>query len=79
MVDAFVWLLAVELLGLVALPLTFLLFQRLPDRGFTLAKPLALVFFSYILWLLGLAHLVPNSRFTIIVILVLSAAISIVC
>ena len=76
MVDALVWLLAIELLGLVALPLTFLLFHRLPDRGYTLAKPLALVLFPFVLWILGLTHLIPNSRFTIIGILVLGTGVS---
>jgi len=73
--DALVWLLAIELLGLVALPLTFLLFHRLPDRGFTLSKPLALVLFSFILWVLGLAHVLPNSIFTIIAILALGTGV----
>ncbi len=54
MVDFLLWLLAVELLGLLALPLAFVLFRRLPDRGFSLAKPMALVLFSYALWVLGL-------------------------
>jgi YYY domain-containing protein len=75
-VDALTWLLAIELLGLLAFPLAFVLFQRLPDRGFTLAKPLALVIFSYTLWVAGLTHLIPNTRFTIIVILLLGAAAS---
>ena len=77
MVDALTWLLAIELLGLLALPLAFVLFKRLPDRGFTLAKPLALVLFSYILWLAGLTHFIPNTRVTIAVILVLAAVIGI--
>ena len=76
MVDAITWLLAVELLGILALPLCFVLFRRLPDRGITLAKPLALVLFSYLLWVAGLTHLVPNSQVTIIVLLVLGAAVS---
>ena len=75
MVDAITWLLTVELLGILALPLCFVLFRRLPDRGMTLAKPLALVLFSYILWLAGLTHLIPNSQVTIIVILLLGAAV----
>ena len=41
----------------------------------TLAKPLALVLFSYILWLAGLTHLIPNSQVTIIIILLLGAAV----
>ena len=75
MVDALTWLLAVELLGILAFPLCFVLFRRLPDRGITLAKPLALVLFSYVLWLSGLTQLIPNTRLTIIVILVLGAAV----
>jgi len=72
-VDALTWLLAIELLGLLAFPFAFVLFQRLPDRGFTLAKPLALVVFSYVLWVAGLTHLIPNTRATIFVILFLGA------
>ena len=75
MVDALTWLLAVELLGILALPLCFVLFRRLPDRGITLAKPLALVLFSYLLWLAGLTHFIPNTQVTIIVILILATAV----
>ena len=75
MVDALTWLLAVELLGILALPLCFVLFRRLPDRGITLSKPLALVLFSYVLWVAGLTHVVPNTQLTIIVILILAAAV----
>ena len=73
MIDALTWLLAIELMGLLALPFCFVLFSRLPDRGITLAKPLALVLFSYLLWLTGLTHLAPNTRITVIVILLLGA------
>ena len=76
MVDALVWFLTIQLLGVVALPLTFTLFCRLPDRGYTLTKPLALVLYSYILWLLGMTHLLPNSQATIIAILVLGGVAS---
>lgn len=76
MVDALLWLLSIEVLGLLALPFAFVLFQRLPDRGFTVAKPMALALSSYILWVVGLSHLAPNSRLTIIVILLFGALIS---
>ena len=69
MIDAFIWFLSIELLGLLALPLAFVLFPRLPDRGFTLAKPLALILSSYLLWILGLTHVAPNSQGTVIGIL----------
>ena len=73
---ALIWLAVIELLGLIALPLTFSLFRRLPDRGLVLSKLLALLLSSYILWLLGLTHLVPNSRYTIIGILIVLALVS---
>ena len=67
MVDLLVWLLTIELIGLAAFPIAFLLFRHLPDRGFSLVKPLALVAGSYALWVLGLTHLAPVSRPAIIV------------
>ena len=76
MVDALIWLLSIELLGLLALPLGFVLFHRLPDRGYTLAKPLALILGSYLLWVLGLSHIAPNTRATILGILVLGGLIA---
>ena len=73
MLDALSWYVAVQVLGVLALPASFVLFRRLPDRGFTLAKPAAMVFFSYILWILGLSHVAPNTQLTIVLILVVAA------
>ncbi|HET9221636.1 MAG TPA: DUF2298 domain-containing protein, partial [Roseiflexaceae bacterium] len=50
------WLLALELLGLALFPLLFRLLPGLPDRGFALAKPLALLLVAYGAWLLGSLH-----------------------
>ena len=73
---ALTWLLVVELLGLIALPLSYVLFRRLPDRGLVFSKPLALLGGSYVLWILGLTHIAPNSQYTIIGILLALAAVS---
>ena len=73
MSDLIVWLLIVEVMGLLAFPLAFLLFSRLPDRGYTLTKPLALLLAAYLLWLLGLTQAVLNSPVTIAGILLLGA------
>ncbi len=62
MVDVLVWLLAVEVLGILAFPLAFLLFRALPDRGYSMVKPLGLVLGSYALWVVGLTHTVPTSQ-----------------
>ena len=74
--DALIWLFAIEVLGLIAFPFVFVLFRRLPDRGFAFAKPLALLLGAYLLWILGLAHILPNSRPTIIAIVIVLAVIS---
>ena len=65
MIDLVTWLLAVEILGLLAFPLTFVLLGRLPDRGYTVTKPLALVLCAYLLWILGLTRIAPNTWYTI--------------
>ncbi len=76
MVDALLWLLTVELLGAAALPWVFHLFRFLPDRGITLAKPTALLVLSYLLWVLGLTHILPNTPLTIWAIVLFTAIAS---
>ena len=76
MYQALTWLLVIEILGLLALPLTYTLFRRLPDRGIGLSKVLALLLSSYVLWILGLAHALPNAQHTIIAILAVMAVAS---
>lgn len=61
MADALAWWLAIEVIGLAALPLTLRFFGRLPDRGFTLTKPFGLLLAGYGLWTLNMARLVPNT------------------
>ena len=65
MQDALIWFLLLELTAAVALPWAFVLFRFLPDRGLTLAKPAALLLFSYALWVLSLAHIWPNTQLTV--------------
>lgn len=45
------WWLVVSLVGLLALPLTLLLFNHLPDGGYALSKSLGLLLVSYFVWL----------------------------
>ena len=73
---ALIWFLVVQLLGLLTLPLAYSLFRRLPDRGFTFAIPLGLLLGSYLFWVAGLTHVLPNSRYTIIGVLALLALAS---
>ena len=74
--NAVIWLLTVELLGLAAFPLAYTIFRRLPDRGLILSKLLGLLLPAYLLWILGTAHLLPNSRYSIVGILLVLVAVS---
>jgi len=76
MKETLIWWSAIQLVGLVAFPLTFAFFQRLPDRGYAFAKPLGLVFLGYILWMGATIGLFPNGRGAVVLILVAMAIMS---
>jgi len=61
MVDALKWLLAIEVIGLVACPLAFAAFPFLRDRGYGFAKPLGLIVIGFFVWILSYARILPNS------------------
>lgn len=65
--ETFLWWLAIEVIGLVGLPLTSLTFANLPDRGWSLAKPFSLLIFGWLIWFpLTLITALPFSRAWII-------------
>ncbi len=57
LIDVVRWWLVVEALGLLALPLTLWFFRRLPDRGYSFAKPFGLLLTGYGAWLLSMVGL----------------------
>ena len=75
MLHVVTWWLIAELLGIIVLPLTLSLFKNLPDRGYGLSKALGLLLVSYLFWLAGLSVL-PNSRLTIILVMLLLVLVS---
>ncbi|MFQ5471732.1 MAG: DUF2298 domain-containing protein [Dehalococcoidia bacterium] len=71
-----VWWLALAAIGVAAFPLTFAFFRWLPDRGFTLSRVVGLLLLAYGFWMGGVLGLVPASRGSVIVVLILIAGVS---
>ncbi len=65
------WWIILQALGLAAWPLAFRLLRWLPDRGYTLAKPIGLLIVSYLFWLLVSLHLLPNTVASVLVVFVI--------
>lgn len=53
MTSALLWFVLVELIGFAAFPLTSILLPRLPDRGYSLAKPVGLLWLTFVNFWLG--------------------------
>tara|TARA_Y100000590_G_scaffold247425_1_gene278000 strand:- start:19521 stop:21881 length:2361 start_codon:yes stop_codon:yes gene_type:complete len=53
----------IELIGIVAFPISFLLLRWLPDRGIALSIPLGMVIAAYLSWVLSYTHIVPADGF----------------
>jgi YYY domain-containing protein len=70
------WLLAIEFIGLIALPLTWRLFNVFPDRGYGLAKTLGLLAVAYLAWLFPSLHWMPFGRGSVLVGMALVVALS---
>ena len=70
------WLLILELFGLVVFPLAHRVFSRMPDRGWAFSKPLGLLMVGFCTWLIGLTHTIPNSRWSVLLAVVIVAALS---
>lgn len=66
----------IQLIALAALPLTWHLCSRLPDRGYALAKPLGLLLVTYLLWLGASFGFLRNSLGGIVLALLFVAAVS---
>ncbi len=69
-----VWYAALALLGAAAVPLAFLLFPRLSDRGFGFARVLAVGLATYALLLAVMLHAAPNGRAAAVLCALLLAA-----
>jgi YYY domain-containing protein len=70
------WYLAILAAGWLAFPLAARLMAFLPDRGYTLSRPLGLLFWGFLYWLLASLHLVQNDLGGVVLALLLVAVLS---
>ena len=73
-----VWLLAVQLLSVSAVPLTYLVFRPLTDRGYLFSKPLGLLIVATIAWLLASVGIMGFSVLSVAVSFALLAPVSLI-
>lgn len=78
MIDVLIWYLIVSVAGWLTLPLTQRLFRFLPDRGYTLSRPLALILWGYLFWLLTYLHVLQNDRGGVVLALIILLGLSLV-
>jgi len=72
---AVAWWAAVTGLGWLAFPLLFAALPRLRDRGYGLARVLGLLLVAYLTWLAASLRVLPNTRGTILLMVLLLALI----
>jgi YYY domain-containing protein len=70
------WWFVLQIVGLIALPLAFRLFRRLPDRGYVFARPLGLLLAAYFFWLSTSLGLLRNRWGGILLALIAVAGLS---
>ena len=73
-VPVIMWLLLVEVLGVVTLPLADVLFHSLADRGYALAKPLGVLLLTWLTWMLVNLGVMQYDRVAISMALLLMTA-----
>ncbi len=60
-----VWLLAVQIISLAALPLTYVIFRPLTDRGYFFSKPLGILLVATFAWLMASVGVLGFSAFSV--------------
>jgi YYY domain-containing protein len=70
------WWLAVQLIALISLPIGYVVFGNLRDRGYGIVKTLGLLLVAYLPWLAGSFKLLPFGRISIFLSMAVVAALS---
>ena len=66
--QALIWLIVIEVVGVITLPMTYRLLGSLPDRGIIFSKAIGLLLAAYLFWALGLSGALPNVQWAAVVV-----------
>lgn len=64
MIEVISWYILILLIGVLALPISFVVFGRLPDRGYSFSKPLGLLIAGLLAWWVGNLKIVGFQWYT---------------
>ena len=70
------WLLLIEMLTIIFLPISLVLFRRLPDKGYAINKLFSLFIIAYLTWVLVYLKILTFTASSIILIVVILGGIS---
>ncbi|MCZ7673719.1 MAG: DUF2298 domain-containing protein [Chloroflexi bacterium] len=73
---AVVWWITAVILGWLSFPLTYVVLRGLPDKGYVLSRIFVQLFLSYFVWITASYGILPNTRSTILIGLVLILLLS---
>ncbi len=77
MISFILWYVLISIIGWLAVPVAYRLLPNLPDRGFTLARPIGLLLWGYSFWLLASLHIIQNDTGGVLFALIILAGFSI--
>jgi YYY domain-containing protein len=78
-IGVLLWLLAAQIIGLLALPIVFVVCRNLPDKGYGFTKLVGLLVVTTGVWWLASARLVPFTVWSILLMIGLLGALSALC
>jgi len=65
MFDVLKWLIVIQLIGLVTLPIVNLMFPRLPDKGYCISKIMGILLIAFFSWILNVYHIFPSNAYSL--------------
>jgi YYY domain-containing protein len=76
MLQFLLWYILITLVGWLTFPLTYRLFPALAERGYSLARPLGLLVWGFVFWMMASLGLIQNDGGGLLLALVLLATLS---